>query len=89
MAKKVLKFGGTSVGSIDRIEHAANIVKREQLNGDKIIVIVSAMTGKTNEIIKHSQFISKEFDKREFRVVNIVISSLSYLFIEKSLRNKN
>ena len=36
MAKKVLKFGGTSVGSIDRIEHAANIVKREQQN-EKIL----------------------------------------------------
>ncbi len=69
MAKKVLKFGGTSVGSIDRIEHAANIVKREQLNGDKIIVIVSAMAGKTNELIKHSQLISKEFDKRELDVL--------------------
>ena len=66
---KVLKFGGTSVGSIDRIEHAANIVKREQLNGDKIIVIVSAMAGKTNELIKHSQLISKEFDKRELDVL--------------------
>ena len=51
MAKKVLKFGGTSVGSIERIKHAASIVKKEHDNGNQIIVVVSAMSGKTNELI--------------------------------------
>ena len=59
MAKKVLKFGGTSVGSIERIVHAANIVKKEHLKGNKIIVVVSAMSGKTNELINQSKLISK------------------------------
>ena len=59
MAKKFLKFGGTSVGSIDRIVHAANIVKKEHLKGHKIIVVVSAMSGKTNELINQSKLISK------------------------------
>jgi len=69
MAKKVLKFGGTSVGSIDRIMHAAKIVKKEHDNGHKIIVVVSAMAGKTNELIDQSQSISKKFNKRELDVL--------------------
>ena len=55
MIKKVLKFGGTSVGTIERIQHVANIIKKEHDNGNKIIVVVSAMAGKTNELINLSQ----------------------------------
>ena len=80
MTKKVLKFGGTSVGSIERIVHAANIVKKEHLKGNKIIVVVSAMAGKTNELISHSNSISNKFNKRELDVLlssgEQVVSSL-------------
>ena len=69
MAKKVLKFGGTSVGSIKRIVHAAKIVKKEHDSGNKVIVVVSAMAGTTNNLIAHSQSISKKFDKRELDVL--------------------
>jgi aspartate kinase len=69
MAKKVLKFGGTSVGSIERIQHAANIIKKESDKGHEIIVIVSAMAGKTNELITQSESISNKFDKREMDVL--------------------
>jgi len=69
MAKKVLKFGGTSVGSIERIQHVAKIVKKEHDNGHKIIVVVSAMSGKTNELMSQSGSISKKFDKRELDVL--------------------
>ena len=65
MAKKVLKFGGTSVGSIERIINAAKIVGKEHAKGHKLIVVVSAMAGKTNELIEQSISISKGFDKRE------------------------
>ena len=51
MIKKVLKFGGTSVGSIERIQHVAGIIKKEFDAGNQIIAIVSAMSGKTNELI--------------------------------------
>ena len=54
MAKKVLKFGGTSVGSIERIINAAKIVGKEHAKGHKLIVVVSAMAGKTNELIEQS-----------------------------------
>ena len=58
MIIKVLKFGGTSVGSIDRIQHVAQIIKKEQDGGNKIIAVVSAMSGKTNELLKLSKEIS-------------------------------
>ena len=69
MTKKVLKFGGTSVGTIERIQHVASIVKKEQSAGNNVAVIVSAMAGKTNELIKLSKEISDKFYKRELDVL--------------------
>ena len=69
MTKIVIKFGGTSVGSIARIISAAKIVKNRLEKGNKIIVVVSAMSGKTNELIKQSEKISKKFSKRELDVL--------------------
>ena len=69
MVKKVLKFGGTSVGTIERIQHIAEIIKKERLNGNKVIAVVSAMAGKTNELVKMSNEISDEFNKRELDVL--------------------
>ena len=69
MVKKVLKFGGTSVGTIERIQHVAKIIKKEKTLGNQVIAVVSAMAGKTNELIKLSNDISEEFNKREFDVL--------------------
>ena len=69
MKKKVLKFGGTSVGSIDRIIHAAKIIKKESDLGNRIIVVVSAMSGKTNELMSLSKSISNNFNQRELDVL--------------------
>ena len=69
MAKKVLKFGGTSVGSVERILHASNIVKKEHSEGNQIIVVVSAMAGKTNDLVNQSNSISSKFSKRELDVL--------------------
>jgi aspartate kinase len=69
MAKKVLKFGGTSVGTIERILHVAKIIKKEYVAGNEIIAIVSAMSGKTNELLEQSKAISKNFIKRELDVL--------------------
>ena len=69
MAKKVLKFGGTSVGSIERIMNAANIIKKEHAKKNKIIVVVSAMAGKTNELLSNSKSISEQFNKKELDVL--------------------
>ena len=69
MAKKVLKFGGTSVGTIERIMHVAKIIKKEHDEGNEILVVVSAMSGKTNELIEQSKKISKKFTLRELDVL--------------------
>jgi len=69
MTKKVLKFGGKSVGSIDRIVHAAKIVKKEHDSSNKVIVVISAMAGTTNNLTAYSKSISKKFNKRELDVL--------------------
>ena len=69
MAKKVLKFGGTSVGTIERIQHVAQIIKKEFDAGNSIIAVVSAMSGKTDELTKQSKTISEKFSKRELDVL--------------------
>jgi len=69
MAKIVIKFGGTSLGSIDRIIAAAKIIKKKHNKDNKIIVVVSAMSGKTNELVQQSQKISKNFNMRELDVL--------------------
>jgi aspartate kinase len=69
MTKIVIKFGGTSLGNIERITTAAKIIKKKLAKGNKIIVVVSAMAGRTNELIKQSEKISKKFNKRELDVL--------------------
>jgi len=69
MKRLVLKFGGTSVGSIEKIRKVANIVKKRHEEGNEIIVIVSAMFGVTNDLIKKSNLISKDFDSKELDVL--------------------
>ena len=69
MVKKILKFGGTSVGTIERIKHVANIIRKEHVSGNQIIAVVSAMSGKTNELIELSKKISEKFEKRELDVL--------------------
>ena len=51
MARIVMKFGGTSVADIDRIRNVARHVKREVDAGHEVAVVVSAMAGKTNELV--------------------------------------
>ena len=69
MVKKVLKFGGTSVGTIERIQHVADIIQEEHLAGNQVIAVVSAMSGKTNELDSLSKKISQEFSRRELDVL--------------------
>ena len=69
MKRLALKFGGTSVGTIDKIKKVANIIKKRHSEGNQIIVIVSAMSGDTNELEKKSNAISKNFDNQELDVL--------------------
>ena len=65
----ILKFGGTSVGTIDRIKKISQIICSHKRQNNKIIVISSAMSGVTNDLIKKSKFINKNFDKAEYDVL--------------------
>ena len=69
MKRIVVKFGGTSVGSIEKIINAAKIVKKRQEEGNQVIVVVSAMAGTTNDLIKKSNQISNNFNKAELDVL--------------------
>ena len=94
MVKKVLKFGGTSVGTTDRIQHVANIIKKEQSQGNQVIAIVSAMAGKTNELINLSNEISNEFNKREYDVLlstgeQVTCALLSGALIKLNIKAKS
>ncbi len=62
----VLKFGGTSVGSIDRIKKICKIIANYKKKNYKVLVISSAMSGVTNELINKSKQISTNFDKAEY-----------------------
>ncbi|WP_444463993.1 aspartate kinase [Rhodobacter capsulatus] len=65
----VMKFGGTSVADLDRIANAATKVKREVDRGYDVIVIVSAMSGKTNELVGWVEGTSPLYDAREYDAV--------------------
>ena len=65
----VLKFGGTSVGSTDRIKKVANIILSFVKKKYKVIVTSSAMSGVTNDLVKKSKKISKEFVSEEYDVL--------------------
>ncbi len=56
---KVLKFGGTSVGTLDRIQNVANIIKNIRDDGHDVIAVVSAMSGETNKLIEYAENFSK------------------------------
>ncbi|WP_201508064.1 aspartate kinase [Psychrobacter proteolyticus] len=66
MALIVQKYGGTSMGSIDRIKNVAKRVKRWHDNGHQVVVVVSAMSGETNRLIDLARQISTQPDPREY-----------------------
>ncbi|MCS6921572.1 MAG: aspartate kinase [Elioraea sp.] len=69
MARLVMKFGGTSVADLDRIRAVARRVKREVLAGHEVAVVVSAMAGVTNQLVKWCQELSPLHDAREYDTV--------------------
>ncbi len=69
MARLVMKFGGTSVGDIERIRNVAAHVKREVDAGHQVAVVVSAMSGETNRLVGLTRDVSPLHDAREYDVV--------------------
>ncbi|MBX9710926.1 MAG: aspartate kinase [Xanthobacteraceae bacterium] len=69
MGRLVMKFGGTSVATIERIQNVARHVKREVDAGNEVAVVVSAMSGKTNELVGWATEASALHDAREYDTV--------------------
>ncbi|MBL4646455.1 MAG: aspartate kinase [Rhizobiales bacterium] len=69
MARLVMKFGGTSVADMDRIRNVARHVEREVKAGHQVAVVVSAMAGRTNELVKWCREASPFHDAREYDMV--------------------
>src|SRR3954451_5091089 len=69
MSRLVMKFGGTSVADVERIRKAARHVKREVDAGHEVAVVVSAMSGKTNELVGWARDAAPLHDTREYDAV--------------------
>ena len=69
MGRLVMKFGGTSVANLDRIRNVARHIKREVDAGHDVAVVVSAMSGKTNELVEWCRDASALHDAREYDAV--------------------
>src|SRR4051794_34401826 len=69
MGRLVMKFGGTSVADIEQIRNVARHVKREVDAGHHVAVVVSAMAGKTNELVEWCRQIAPLYDAREYDAV--------------------
>ena len=94
MKRLVLKFGGTSVGTIEKIKKVANIIKKRFSEGNEIIVIVSAMAGATDLLKEKSNLISNNFDNKELDVLlssgeQISCSLLSGAIIDLGLKARS
>jgi aspartate kinase len=90
MALIVQKFGGTSVGTVERIEQVAEKVKKFREGGDDIVVVVSAMSGETNRLIDLAKQISEQPVPRELDVMvstgeQVTIALLAMALIKRGV----
>ncbi|MEO7761268.1 MAG: aspartate kinase, partial [Casimicrobiaceae bacterium] len=70
MALIVQKYGGTSVGTVERIKNVARRVARHQAEGHQLVIVLSAMSGETNRLISLAKEITPEPDPRELDVIS-------------------
>ena len=82
-----LKFGGTSVGTVDRIKKVTKIIISYIKKGYRVIVISSAMSGVTNDLINKSRKISSNFENSEKDVLLASGEQMSCALIAGSLNN--
>ena len=90
----VLKFGGTSVGTIDKIKKVAEIIRDYKKKNYKVIVVTSAMSGVTNDLIKKSEEISNNFSDTEYDVLvssgeQVACSLIAGRLIHKGLKSRS
>src|SRR5271165_4025439 len=94
MARLVMKFGGTSVANVERIRNVARHVKREVEAGHEVAVVVSAMAGKTNELVAWTKEAGSEADNAEYDAIvasgELVTSGLLALVLsEMGLKSRS
>lgn len=94
MTTIVMKFGGTSVANIERIQNVANIVEKKFKEGNKVVVVVSAMAGVTNDLVEKSKAISNNFSNAEYDVLlssgeQVTSALLSAALIDKGLNARS
>ena len=87
MKTVVLKFGGTSVGSIDRIKKVCKIIAFYKKKKNRVLVVTSAMSGVTNELINKSKLISNNFDRAEYDALISTGEQVSCSLIAGRLKN--
>ena len=83
----VQKFGGTSVGSVERIDAVADIIKNASLS-EKIVVVVSAMSGETNKLVSLAKHFGDNPDKREFDALVSTGETISSALLTMALHSK-
>ncbi|HEB77241.1 MAG TPA: aspartate kinase, partial [Methylothermaceae bacterium] len=69
MALYVHKYGGTSVGTVDRIRHVANKITQARRQGNDIVVVVSAMSGETDRLLGLAREMQEHPNPRELDVL--------------------
>jgi aspartate kinase len=69
MSLYVQKFGGTSVGNLERIQHVAHLIERIYKGGHRLVVVLSAMSGETDRLLKMAKELSADPDDREMDVL--------------------
>ena len=94
MSRLVMKFGGTSVGSIERIKHVAEIIKAEVDSKNQIVVVLSAMAGETDNLVNLTKEISKEFNPPDYDVVissgeQVSVGALSGLLNSSGIKSQS
>ena len=90
----VLKFGGTSVGSIDRIKKVADLIIKYVKKKYKVIVVSSAMSGDTNNLVNKSKKISNNFSDEEYDVLvssgeQVACSLIAGTLIDKGYKSRS
>ena len=85
MALIVQKYGGTSVGSPERINAVAEKVARMRKNGDDLVVVVSAMSGETDRLLKLAKSINADPSPRELDVLLATGEQTTIALLAKAL----
>lgn len=88
MALIVQKYGGTSVGSVERIKHVAEKVASFHNRGESVVVVVSAMSGETNRLVDLAQQIHSPPDAREMDVLLSTGEQVTIALLSMALKNR-